>query len=125
MHYFDENIRVEKAACALSDNDFEAFLKITQESGDSSYKLVQNIYPSVNPGAQSIAIGLYMSDQILNGRGVSRVHGGGFAGTIQSYVPKEITEEFIMKMESIFGLGCCQLISFRNYGGVRVDYRHG
>jgi galactokinase len=125
MHYFDENVRVEKAVEALNNNDFEAFLAIIKASGDSSYKLIQNIYPSGNPAAQGIAIGLYMSEQILDGRGVSRVHGGGFAGTIQCYLPSEMTEEYIMKMEAIFGLGCCHLINFRNYGGVRVDYKHG
>ena len=112
-HFFTENRRVDKMAQCLSNGEFDEFLLYVEDSGNSSFKYLQNVYPSSDPQEQGLSLALAYSDEILAGDGASRVHGGGFAGTIQAYVPEEMEEEYIRRMESVFGAGCSTRIAIR------------
>ena len=119
-HFYGDNRRASEEAAALSENDFTRFLELVKESGDSSAKWLQNLYSCRKPSEQGITLGLWMSEQILGGKGASRVHGGGFAGTIQAFVPKEMEEPYCAKMDALFGSGSCQKLRIRTVGGVQV-----
>lgn len=121
MHYFDENKRVERLSYALKVKDFPSFLHNIALSGNSSYKYLQNIYSVHDTAHQALAIGLYTAEKVLNGRGCCRVHGGGFAGTIQAFVQNEALPIFQVNMENIFGTDCCHMVSVRPVGGVKID----
>ena len=120
MHLFEENKRVDEQVKALEDGDFETFKKLIKESGNSSFKYLQNVYSSHDLNNQSVSIGLAMSDISLGDRGVSRVHGGGFAGTIQAFVPNDIVGMYKKNMEHVFGEGACHVLKVRPYGGIKV-----
>ena len=120
FHFFDDNERVGKEAAALRGGDINGFLKLVTESGNSSFKYLQNIFATKTPAEQGLVIGLYMSENILAGRGAVRVHGGGFAGTIQAFVPSDMTEEYAEKMEKVFGKGSCYKLYIRPVGGTEV-----
>ncbi|MBU5459488.1 galactokinase [Anaerostipes sp. MSJ-23] len=120
MHLFEENKRVDEQVKALEDGDFETFKKLVKESGDSSFKYLQNVYSSHDLTNQSESIGLAMSDISLGDKGVSRVHGGGFAGTIQAFVPNDIVSMYKKNMEHVFGEGACHVLKVRPYGGMKV-----
>ena len=120
MHLFEENKRVDEQVKALEDGDFETFKKLIKESGDSSFKYLQNVYSSHDLTNQSVSIGLAMSDISLGDKGVSRVHGGGFAGTIQAFVPNDIVAMYKKNMEHVFGEGACHVLKVRPYGGMKV-----
>lgn len=120
MHFFKENARVQKEVDALKADDFEGFLSIVQESGDSSYKYLQNIYSNHDYQNQSISVGIAISENVLGNNGVCRVHGGGFAGTIQAFVKTDFVPEYKEATESIFGKGSCHVLKIRKYGGVKV-----
>ncbi len=120
IHFFEENHRVQLQAMALKAGKFDAFLKLVQESGDSSWCLLQNIAPTGATIHQEVAVALAFAKKLLGGRGAVRVHGGGFAGTIQAFVPLEMLEVFKSTMESAIGAGCCHILSIRPEGGVRV-----
>jgi len=119
-HFFDENSRVVEQVNSLKNNNFDLFKKLIKASGDSSYKCLQNIFATSNVDEQNISVGLAISDSLLNGKGVSRVHGGGFAGTIQAFVPDEILDEYKEGMEKVFGEGCCYVLKIRPLGGYKV-----
>lgn len=119
-HFYGENLRVEKAVDALESNDFDAFKDIIVESGRSSYMLNQNVYSPSNPTEQKLSLALCISEELLKGKGAYRVHGGGFAGTIQAFVPNELLDEYKTTMESVFGLGNCHVLIIRPVGGTRV-----
>ncbi len=121
LHFIDDNERVEAQAQALNSGDFDTFLKKVNESGDSSYKYLQNIYTNKTPHEQGLSIGLYLAAEVLNGTGASRVHGGGFAGTIQAFVPNDKLSEFISVLDGAFGDGACHVLSIRPVGGVEVS----
>lgn len=121
LHFIDDNDRVDAQAQALKIGDFDAFLKKVNESGDSSYKYLQNIYANSNPREQGLSVGLYLAGEVLNGTGASRVHGGGFAGTIQAFVPNDKLSEFISVLDGAFGEGSCHVLSIRPVGGVEVS----
>ena len=110
-HYFDENKRVQELRAAIKRKDMDQYLKIIRASGHSSYELLQNICPADAVSDQSMAVALMVSNRILNGAGASRVHGGGFAGTIQSYVPSDLLSDYRKEMEKVFGEGACQFVS--------------
>ena len=110
-HYFDENKRVQELRAAIKHKDMDQYLKIIRASGHSSYELLQNICPADAVSDQSMAVALMVSNRILNGAGASRVHGGGFAGTIQSYVPSDLISDYRKEMEKVFGEGACQFVS--------------
>ncbi len=118
MHFFEEDERVEREASALGKGDFEGFLRAVKESGDSSFKYLQNIYTSKDVQSQSVSIGLAVSDGILPGHGVSRVHGGGFAGTIQAFVANDFVEEYRDALDHVYGEGSCHVLKVRPFGGI-------
>lgn len=120
LHLFEENKRVDQQLVVLEKGDFEAFKELIKESGNSSFKFLQNVYSNHDLTNQSIAIGLAVSETVLGRHGVCRVHGGGFAGTIQAFIPNEIVLEYKSAMENIFGAGCCYILKVRKYGGMRV-----
>lgn len=120
MHFFDENVRVEREAAALKAGNINEFFKNVNESGNSSYKYLQNIYAPKNPSEQGLSVGLYAAENVLEGRGACRVHGGGFAGTIQAFVPNDKLDAFTDTMEKLFGKGSCHKLYIRPCGGVKV-----
>lgn len=120
-HFFNDNKNATDEAAALEAGDFAKFLEIVKSSGDSSYKLLQNIYSCRKPEEQGLAIGLWASGRVLGNRGGVRVHGGGFAGTIQAFVPAEIAEEYRAEMDRIFGKGSCLSLRVRPVGGIALD----
>ena len=120
LHFFEENKRVEKLVNALKRNDFQAFLDSINESGNSSYKYLQNVYSNSHVEQQGLGIGLNIAEYALQRKGASRVHGGGFAGTIQAFVPFELLKEFKMEMEKVFGGNTCHVLKIRPVGGCEV-----
>lgn len=120
LHWFAENKRVEAQVQALEVGAFNNFKTLIKASGDSSFKYLQNVYSSQNAKEQNISLALALSEQILNGRGICRVHGGGFAGTIQAFVPSELVKEYKDTMEAVFGSGACYVLQIRADGGRRV-----
>ena len=120
IHLFEENKRVDEQVQALEQHDFETFKKLIKASGDSSFKYLQNVYSSHEINNQSVSIGLAISDTILQEKGVSRVHGGGFAGTIQAFVPNDIVDIYKKDIEHVFGEGSCHVLKVRKYGGMKV-----
>ena len=120
IHFYEENNRVQQEVSALQSGNITDFLQIVQESGNSSFKYLQNVYTSNDVARQNISIALATSDCILGDKGVSRVHGGGFAGTIQAFVKNEFVNVYQKEMNKIFGDGACAVLSIRKYGGIRV-----
>jgi galactokinase len=125
MHIFDENRRVEKEVAALRDNDFARFLALVNESGRSSWLYLQNVVPTGSTRHQELALSLALASRLLNGRGACRVHGGGFAGTIQAFVPLDLLESFKAGMEAVLGAGSCQVLSIRPEGGILLEEVQG
>ena len=122
MHVFAENKRVEAQKAALRANDFDTFLKYVTESGLSSWRFLQNVTPKGRDEYQEVAFALALSEKLLAGtKGVCRVHGGGFAGTIQAFVPLEILDTFKTEIEKVLGEGKCHVLSVRAEGGVLVE----
>lgn len=119
-HFFNENVRVEQAIDALEKNDFDAFKSVIIESGFSSFLYNQNVFTSKNPTEQKLSLALCLSQQLLEGKGAWRVHGGGFAGTIQAFVPNDMLEEYKKVMDDVFGEGSCYVLIIRPVGGTRV-----
>ncbi len=120
LHFLSENETVEREAKALQDGNFDAFLKEVTASGNSSYKYLQNIYANKSPNEQGLAIGLNLAEMVLDGEGACRVHGGGFAGTIQAFVPNEKLDKFKETLNGCFGDESCHVISIRPVGGIEV-----
>lgn len=120
LHFFEDNRRVEKEAEALAKGDFEAFKALTIASGRSSYMYNQNVYASSAPLSQPVSLALAVSERILDGAGAWRVHGGGFAGTIQAFVPENKLNEYKKAMEDLFGEGACYVLAIRPVGGTEV-----
>lgn len=120
LHFFTENERVQKEVNALKWGDMNLFLDNVKESGDSSFKYLQNVYSNNDVENQNISIALMMSDVLLKTEGVSRVHGGGFAGTIQAFVKNDFIVPYKMQMDSIYGEGSCKDLRIRKYGGMKV-----
>lgn len=119
-HFLKETQRAKEEAVALREKDINRFLEIVKESGQSSWMYLQNICPPGAKREQPVAVGLMLSDAVLEGQGAFRVHGGGFAGTIQAFVPKEKTQAYIAAMESAFGTGACYILKIRSIGGTKV-----
>ncbi len=120
IHFFRENERVEALEKALKQKDFEAFKSIVCASGNSSYMYLQNIYSDRKPTEQAISLALCLTQQMLEGKGAWRVHGGGFGGTIQAYVPTEDTARYCAEMERVFGNGCCHILQIRPFGPIKL-----
>ncbi len=120
LHYYGENEKVLAQAKALSENDFESFMQQIIASGRSSYMYNQNVYTCKAPKNQPLSLALAVSEQILSGKGAWRVHGGGFAGTIQAFVPNAMVGEYTDAMKSIFGDDACYVLAIRPFGGVEI-----
>ena len=120
IHFMMENERVKKETEALKMGDFDTFLQIVKASGDSSFKYLQNVYMNQDIEHQNVSIALALSDVILGEDGISRVHGGGFAGTIQAFVKNEAVEKYQKYMDEVFGSDACHVYQIRRYGGVKV-----
>ncbi len=120
LHFVNENERVTREVEALKKGNFDQFLNCVKASGDSSYKYLQNVYSNSDVQSQNVSIALATSDVVLQGNGVSRVHGGGFAGTIQAFVKNDNVEEYKMNMNLVFGEGACSDLRIRKYGGIQV-----
>lgn len=120
IHEFQENARVERQVQALESGDFAEFLTLTTESGRSSYTYLQNVIPAGYVAQQDMAIALALCQQYLQGRGAYRVHGGGFAGTVQAFVPFDMLDAFRTGIDSALGEGACHVLSIRPQGGVEA-----
>ena len=118
LHFYADDRRAVEEADALERRDKDAFLQLVKESGRSSWELLQNITPVGAVEAQDMAIALEAAEIALNGKGACRVHGGGFAGTIQAFVPTESVSEFCEKMELMLRKGCCHVLNIRPTGGI-------
>lgn len=119
-HFFAENSRAMQEADALKTGNLNEFLRLLNESGDSSAQLLQNLYSISQPTQQEIPLAIMMSKRVLNGTGAVRVHGGGFAGTIQAFVPLELADAYTTEMNRIFGENACQKMRIRPVGGVEI-----
>ena len=121
LHFFNEDERAEKEKQALENNDFDEFLRLVNESGNSSFKYLQNVYSNSNIYEQGISLGLAVTEQFLQGvKGAARVHGGGFAGTIQCFMPIEKLSAYKQYIEKVFGEGSCYILNIRPIGGCEI-----
>ena len=120
IHVFKENKRVQQAVQSLKQEDFETFKTIVKASGESSFKYLQNIYSNHYVGQQAVSLALALSENLLGAHGVCRVHGGGFAGTIQAFVEDNYVEAYKQGIEKYFGEGSCHILKIRKYGGMKV-----
>ena len=120
IHFYGDNARVPKQVEALRNGDFDAFLKMVKESGHSSWMYLQNVIPANYKAHQDVAVSLCLCDHYLQGKGAYRVHGGGFAGTVQAFVPFEILDDFKAGIDSALGEGACHILSIRPQGGVEA-----
>lgn len=121
IHEYQENKRVLRQVEALRSGDFDTFLKLTKQSGYSSYMYLQNVIPSGYVQHQDMAVALGLCDHYLRDRGAYRVHGGGFAGTVQAFVPFDLLDEFRTGIDSALGEGACHVLSIRPQGGVPME----
>ena len=121
MHFFEDNRRVALQVEALKAKDFARFLDLVNESGRSSWLYLQNVVPTGSTLHQELALSLALAARLLQGRGASRVHGGGFAGTIQAFVPLDLLDAFRGGMEAVLGKGSCQVLSIRPEGGILLE----
>ena len=121
IHEYNENRRVVKQVEALESGDFDTFLKLTKESGFSSWMYLQNVIPAGYVQQQAMAIALGLCEHYLQGRGAYRVHGGGFAGTVQAFVPCDILDQFKAGIDAALGEGACHILSIRPQGGVEME----
>jgi len=119
LHFYDEDARVPGLVEALKNDDVETFLKGIIASGESSWKLLQNLYV---PGSdnQEMALALELSRRMLQGKGAWRIHGGGFAGTILAFVPFDMLDAYAERMNSVFGENACNVLGIRPVGGARI-----
>ena len=123
FHFFRENRRAAEMAETLKNGDFDAFLRMVNESGRSSWEYLQNVSVTGAPNTQPVGVALALSEQMLAVCGAWRVHGGGFAGTIQAYVPHDMLMRYRGSMEAVFGTGCCHILSFRPAGPVVIQIK--
>ena len=120
MHFFDDDRLAHEEAQALKAGDFPGFLRKVRASGQSSLQRLQNVFAPQAPQEQGITLALSLSQRLLGEQGACRVHGGGFAGTIQAYVPFDLLDSYRHGMEHVFGKGSCYVLSFRQAGGTKV-----
>lgn len=120
-HFQGDNQRVVDQVAALENNDFQSFLKMVVESGYSSYMYNQNIFDVVHKDEQVVSLALALSEMILKGSGAWRVHGGGFGGTIQAFVPQEKLDEYTKTLEHVYGEGTCHNLFIRSKGSIKLN----
>ena len=120
IHFYKENARVPQQVAALQAGDFDTFLQMEKESGQSSWMYLQNVVPAGYKEHQDMAIALALCEKYLQGKGAYRVHGGGFAGTVQAFVPFALLETFRAGIDAVLGEGACHVLSIRPEGGVEA-----
>ena len=120
FHVYAENRRVQAEEQALRSGDFDRFLSLVRESGRSSAMFLQNIIPTGQTTSQELMVTIALCESILAGRGAVRVHGGGFGGTAQAFVPLELLDHFKKQTEAVLGEGSCHVLSIRPAGGIRL-----
>lgn len=120
LHFFRENARVPHQVKAIREGDFDAFLALEKESCHSSWEYLQNITPAGYQEQQAVAVTIALAREILGNRGAVRVHGGGFAGTVQAFVPLDLVDTFKARMEKVLGQGTCNVMIIRPVGGIRM-----
>ena len=123
IHFYRENARVSRQVAALREGDFEGFLALVKQSGQSSYMYLQNVIPAGYKAHQDVAVALALAEHYLQGRGACRVHGGGFAGTIQAFVPYDMLDSFVAGMDGALGEGACHVLSIRPQGGTEMEVK--
>ena len=121
IHFYQENARVPQQVAALREGNFDKFLSLIKQSGYSSWMYLQNVIPAGYKAHQDVAVALGLAEHYLQGRGAYRVHGGGFAGTIQAFVPFDILDDFVAGMDAALGKGACHVLSIRPQGGVELE----
>jgi len=121
IHEYAENKRVTQQVTALQEGDFDRFLELIKQSGYSSYMYLQNVIPAGYVKHQDMAVALGLCEHYLQGRGAYRVHGGGFAGTVQAFVPFDLLETFRAGIDGALGEGACHVLSIRPQGGVEME----
>ena len=122
LHFLRENKRVEMQANALRQGDIDSFLEGVMASGNSSFRYLQNVYTIKNVWEQGLSLALCLTEGFLQGKKAAfRVHGGGFAGTIQAFVPADLAEEYATYMDGIFGKGATMMLRIRPEGAVQID----
>jgi galactokinase len=122
IHFFNENERVDTMKAALKNNDLNTYFSGVLASGKSSFCYLQNVYTTKNVTEQGLSLALCLTDGFMNDKnGAFRVHGGGFAGTIQAYVPEADVEEYRALMDSVFGEGACLVLRVRQHGAIKVN----
>ncbi len=120
IHFYQENARVPQQVAALRAGDFDTFLNLVKQSGYSSYMYLQNVIPAGYKEHQDVAVSLALCEHYLQGRGAYRVHGGGFAGTVQAFVPFDLLVSFRSGIDAVLGQGACHVLSIRPQGGVEM-----
>ncbi len=120
LHFYQENARVPRQVAALERGNFEEFLRLVKESGYCSYMYLQNVIPAGYQAHQDVAVTLALCEHYLQGKGAYRVHGGGFAGTVQAFVPYELLDAFVAGIDAALGQGACHVLSIRPQGGVEA-----
>jgi len=120
-HFQGDNARVVEQVAALENNDFQSFLKMVVESGYSSYMYNQNIFDVVHKDEQVVSLALALSEMVLKGKGAWRVHGGGFGGTIQAFVPQDLLDKYVSTLEHVYGKGSCHKLFIRAKGSIKLD----
>lgn len=120
IHFFEDHARVSEEVAALNSGDFDTFKSLVIDSGRSSFMYNQNVFSTRFKDEQNMSVALALSEKILKGKGAWRVHGGGFAGTIQAFVPNELVSEYREKIEAVFGEGACKELEIRKFGGVEI-----
>jgi galactokinase len=121
IHYYEENRRVQNQWAALEEGNFRAFLEMVKESGRSSFQYLQNVVVSGSTEHQDMAMALALCEKYLKSHGACRVHGGGFAGTIQAFVPRDELDGFCRWMDALLGPGSCRVLSIRPEGGIELE----
>ena len=120
FHFFNEEERVESQKAARKSGNFEEFLKLVNESGESSYDYLQNLYSNSAVSEQGLPLAIALTKKFLNGKGACRVHGGGFAGTIQCYIPTKQLDAYKEMIEAVFGKNSCCVLNIRPVGGFEL-----
>lgn len=121
LHFFEENKRAQLEKAALKENDLDRFMQLVKESGRSSYMKLQNVYSTLNVAEQGLSLALAITERVLGDRGALRVHGGGFGGTIQAFVPEDLLDTYKASVENVFGVGSCYVLNIRPIGGTSVS----
>jgi galactokinase len=120
IHFFNENERVTEQTKALLSGDTQTFFDFVLKSGRSSFMYLQNVFTTKNVSEQGLSLAIALTDKTLGGKGAFRVHGGGFAGTIQAFVPHDMVEDYRKVIDGAFGDGACHVLRIRKYGAIKV-----